>query len=483
VEDDAGLSRRELLAAGSAIAAAAVVGDAATAPDATAASGARPTPTGFSGRPTRQRASSVPSLEVRPRSAWSAGPAKGETPSWDAFTAIVVHHSGDTRRDPVAAMRIVQTWHQSEGSDDVGYHLFIDRQGVIWQGRDASTVGGADGSRQLQGAHAKHWNVGTLGVCLLGDLTRQQPTKAMMSSLTRVVAWRCGLAGVDPRGTVRAADGRDLPVVMTHRTVGSTRCPGNSVASMLDGVRDQARSMLGISGPVTSSSGGSQQDTAVAAASTTDAGGALKSVGGWRAWGTGELVTIRGRWDLKSTPAYVSIKRIRIDGTGVMDDANGKRLRRIRPPAWITGASPVGDDWWIGDATGAIHRWSAATDTWKRSEQLIRPVVGMCTASNGGWWAVTSAGLAAGEGAPRRQIPKRDVPIVGVAAEGDTVAVVWSDGLVIASGASGQTEHRRSAPGGAVGMVRTKTGWAAVGRGDTAIDGHQLPRGLITVVT
>lgn len=472
------LNRRELFAAGGALAAALVTG--ASAAPAAARSGAKP-PVGFAGRPTTARVRTVPDVTIRPRTDWALTAPRQARHGWFPFTGVVVHHSADARRDAVAAMRVVQAWHEASGSDDVGYHVFIDREGTVWQGRDTPGPGGAEGGRQVVGAHAKGWNAGTFGVCLLGDLTRERPTAAAIDALTRVVAWRCGLAGVDPAGVVRAADGRDLPVVMAHRTVGSTTCPGDTLTERLGAVRAQARSMLGISGPAPTASEGAAPAPAAAGAAGADR---VRSVGGWRAWSATELVTPDGRWPLSAAPTWVAPRRTTVDGTGVITGPDGARVARIRPPAWISAAAFAGDGrWWIGDLDGGVHRFDTATGTLERVERLGRGVVGLAVAPGGGWWAVTSRGLAAGGGAPGRSVARRSSAVVGVAAAGDTVAVVWRDGLVAAVGPTGTVEHRRRAPGGAVGLVRTSGGWAAVGRDDGMLDGIALPSGLVAVVS
>ena len=79
------------------------------------------------------------------------------------ITLIVIHCSAtpegkrltfaECRRDHIANRRF----------KDIGYHYYIDREGVIWPGRPEQEVG----------AHCRNHNKHSIGVCYEGGLDRR----------------------------------------------------------------------------------------------------------------------------------------------------------------------------------------------------------------------------------------------------------------------------------------------------------------------
>lgn len=80
------------------------------------------------------------------------------------ITEIIIHASA-TRRDWMAnatmAAKVaeIRRWHTVDrGWSDIGYHLLIDRDGTVAEGRPLERTG----------AHVRGRNTGTIGICLLG---------------------------------------------------------------------------------------------------------------------------------------------------------------------------------------------------------------------------------------------------------------------------------------------------------------------------
>lgn len=74
---------------------------------------------------------------------------------------IVIHHVARKGRRTV---QTIHQWHLDREPDPepmagIGYHYYIDRDGEIFQGRP----------RDTWGAHVKHHNSNTIGVCFDGD--------------------------------------------------------------------------------------------------------------------------------------------------------------------------------------------------------------------------------------------------------------------------------------------------------------------------
>ncbi|MEN6627298.1 MAG: peptidoglycan recognition family protein [Candidatus Sumerlaeia bacterium] len=88
---------------------------------------------------------------------------------------ITIHHAeGIPEEHPAAMIRNIYRGHTNAGgrlnAPDVGYHFFIDRDGGVWEGRDARKLGTHVGSTP-DGLN----NAGNLGVCGLGSFIDESP--------------------------------------------------------------------------------------------------------------------------------------------------------------------------------------------------------------------------------------------------------------------------------------------------------------------
>jgi len=64
----------------------------------------------------------------------------------------------DASSDPNITVNDIHGMHQERGWSGCGYHIYIDRSGEPWHGRDLSAMG----------AHASGYNRGSIGICLNG---------------------------------------------------------------------------------------------------------------------------------------------------------------------------------------------------------------------------------------------------------------------------------------------------------------------------
>ncbi|WP_399932284.1 FG-GAP-like repeat-containing protein [Streptomyces kanamyceticus] len=117
--------------------------------------------------------------------------------------AVLVHAAGGTNdyscADSAAMVKGIQAYHMSDPDHmwkDIGYNFLVDKCGTIFEGR----AGGAD--RPVVGFHTPGFDTDSVGIALLGDVDASGPTTAAMQSLARLGAWKLGLAGHDPAGTV-----------------------------------------------------------------------------------------------------------------------------------------------------------------------------------------------------------------------------------------------------------------------------------------
>ena len=86
---------------------------------------------------------------------------------------IIIHHSlsGDVSVDTI------RDWHIERGFVDVGYHFIVRESGAVESGRHLHLVG----------AHAKGRNGDSVGICVVGDFNKTQPTLFQYYSLARVI--------------------------------------------------------------------------------------------------------------------------------------------------------------------------------------------------------------------------------------------------------------------------------------------------------
>lgn len=167
--------------------------------------------------------------------------------------AVVVHHTAGsndyTRADVPRRIRADYAYHvKARGWSDLGYNLVVDRFGRIWEGR----AGGL--GKATVGTHAAGFNTGTLGVSLLGDLSKAAPTPETVRAVTLVAAYAAATWQFDPRGKVTVTSGGSpryrkgtkvtLDRVQGHKDTGKTACPG-ALYDRLPDIRTAAARMLG----------------------------------------------------------------------------------------------------------------------------------------------------------------------------------------------------------------------------------------------
>lgn len=146
---------------------------------------------------------------------------------------IVVHHTAMTirndSRSPLERVRALYQYHaRTLGWGDIGYHYIIDEDGTIYEGRA--------GGQNVVGGHAYCANVGTLGVVLLGNFEVEEPSQIQILSLQWLLKHLADRYGLNP-GQMTQFHGQSKNVIVGHRDVVSTACPGYFLAGVLDQVR------------------------------------------------------------------------------------------------------------------------------------------------------------------------------------------------------------------------------------------------------
>ena len=157
----------------------------------------------------------------------------------------IIHHTANTndytRAQSAALVRGIEAYHVlANGWNDVGYNFLVDRFGTVYEGRG----GGVD--RNVVGAHAQGFNVGTVGVALIGNFSHASPTTAARDALVKLLAWRLDVAHLDPRSRVlytssgnykfRAGRTVTLRAISGHRDTGPTECPGARAYALIPAI-------------------------------------------------------------------------------------------------------------------------------------------------------------------------------------------------------------------------------------------------------
>ncbi|MGY1454133.1 peptidoglycan recognition protein family protein [Streptomyces sp. SS8] len=164
-----------------------------------------------------------------------------------------VHHTAMSNDyscgQSASIIRGIYRYHvQSNGWRDVGYNFFVDKCGKIYEGR----AGGV--ANPVMGAHTYGFNHDSTGIAVLGSYNSTNPSTAAVDAVSKLVAWKLGLHGVDPRGTTAMTSGGGkypkgttvrLHTVSGHRDGYVTGCPGDRLYSRLGTIRATAARLQG----------------------------------------------------------------------------------------------------------------------------------------------------------------------------------------------------------------------------------------------
>ena len=191
------------------------------------------------------RAGATPALpEIRPRSAWAKGSAPTGTLTAETDVRfLLIHHTEtpntDAPDDTAQRLRSIFSFHtgRQRGWPDVAYNFFVDRYGVIWEGRQGSiagpvrgdATGGSQGFAEL--------------ACFVGDFTSEAPTEDALTSMSALLAWLGARNGLDlttpttfvSRGSNRWRAGTQVTTdqIAGHRDMSRTACPGDALYPLL----------------------------------------------------------------------------------------------------------------------------------------------------------------------------------------------------------------------------------------------------------
>ncbi|HWB71080.1 MAG TPA: cell wall-binding repeat-containing protein, partial [Egibacteraceae bacterium] len=166
----------------------------------------------------------------------------------------ILHHTAGSNgygpEDGPAVVRGIYRYHvESNGWNDIGYNLLVDRYGTVYEGR----AGGVEAA--VVGAHAGGFNTGSFGVAVIGEFGSGAPPPAAVDALARLLAWKYDVHHVDVDATVDyVSAGSDrypagttvrLATMSGHRDTKHTSCPGAALYELLPRLRERVRALQG----------------------------------------------------------------------------------------------------------------------------------------------------------------------------------------------------------------------------------------------
>ncbi len=178
--------------------------------------------------------------EICERVCWCPTCPVGDSPTLTEPTHLIVHHSAGNNESNNFATVVAFIWDlhvNTNGWDDIGYNWLIDPNGILYEGR----------SDNAQGAHFSCINENTVGICVIGDYSVEQPTEAALSSLVNLLAYEATDHLIDVNAQSYHVTGDFiLENLAGHRdssgsdnACSSTVCPGDSFYPLLEDIRLQ----------------------------------------------------------------------------------------------------------------------------------------------------------------------------------------------------------------------------------------------------
>ncbi len=126
---------------------------------------------------------------------------KGNLTKRTSTKYIFLHHRAGT-----GTVESLHEYHLSQGWAGIGYTLYVDLKGNIYQGRPHDTIG----------AHCLGWNRYSMGICFEGDYTKIQNMPE--------IQFNAGIQAVNYLREIKS-EYNNLPI-LGHKDKCNTQCPG-----------------------------------------------------------------------------------------------------------------------------------------------------------------------------------------------------------------------------------------------------------------
>ena len=158
------------------------------------------------------------------------------------ISRIVIHHTAqsmDSTKTDAEMIRGIYAYHAlSREWGDIGYNYLVGQRGLIYEGRA--------GWDYTIASHAAYNNMGTVGISVLGDYSRDHLNRDQIAGIERsitMMASKYGITLSDSKKWVRKCltASCDLFDVVTsksligHQDIGHTSCPGSDIYQYIPG--------------------------------------------------------------------------------------------------------------------------------------------------------------------------------------------------------------------------------------------------------
>jgi N-acetylmuramoyl-L-alanine amidase len=202
-------------------------------------------------RPVAARAAQAQPPAVVTRAQWGAGACTPRrAPQYGEVRAVHVHHTVSLNdyspaEAPAMVLAICRYHRNSNGWDDIGYNVLVDKYGVLYEGR----AGGLD--QAVIGAQAQGFNAMTAGIASVGDNSVVGASPQQLDAIAGYIRWKLPVHGQPVSGPVAVTSSGGsltrypagarvtLQRVIGHRDTGRTACPGNALYAQLPELRSK----------------------------------------------------------------------------------------------------------------------------------------------------------------------------------------------------------------------------------------------------
>ncbi|XP_034557254.1 peptidoglycan recognition protein 5 isoform X2 [Notolabrus celidotus] len=156
-------------------------------------------------------------VSVVSREQWGAASPKSKETLKGSAKRVVIHHTAlpscNGLQECKARLVSIQRGHMTDKKfDDIGYNFLVGGDGTVFEGRGWGVVG----------AHAKGNNHDSLGIAFMGNFNNDTPSTEAIMSVKQLL--KNGVA----QGNLQ----KDY-VLLGHRDLGSTECPGGKLYAAL----------------------------------------------------------------------------------------------------------------------------------------------------------------------------------------------------------------------------------------------------------
>jgi len=138
----------------------------------------------------------------------------------------------------------IDDWHLKRWKSGLGYHFIVGNghgipDGYIAVGRPM----------KYQGAHVRGHNHDSVGILIVGDLTKHEPTDAQVRGAVSICATLCFMFSLDPLGEYsrkRYLKKQDGMIISGHRDWSgheTNKCPGK-LEDLIPGIRLETEALL-----------------------------------------------------------------------------------------------------------------------------------------------------------------------------------------------------------------------------------------------